>query len=70
MPRSKTSPVATLIIIALVLVLLYALNPTSDDFAAWRAAKASSQATSGGGTGLVQELKKGAGAVAGAMTTF
>jgi hypothetical protein len=49
------------------LVLLYALNPTKDDFIAWRSHQAQNQA---GGTSnsLIGVMKKGAGAVAGAMT--
>jgi hypothetical protein len=57
-----------LIIVALVLVLLYALNPTTDDFKAWRSAQAQSQASGGSSGDLKGVLSKGAGAIAGAMT--
>ena len=67
MARAK-SPLASVIIVALVLVLLYALNPTKEEFVAWRAAQAQSQAQGGAMTGLVGVMKKGAGAIAGAMT--
>jgi hypothetical protein len=55
-----------LIILVLALALLYALNPSTADFQAWRSAEARRQA--GAGTGLIGALKKGAGAIAGAMT--
>jgi hypothetical protein len=58
----------TIIIVVLALLLLYALNPSEADFKAWRSAQAQGQATSGTMTGLIGTLKKGAGAVAGAMT--
>lgn len=67
MAQSKSS-LATVIIVVLALVLLYALNPTTADFQAWRSAQAQRQATSGSMTGLIGTLKKGAGALAGAMT--
>jgi hypothetical protein len=62
------SPIATLIIIVLALALLYALNPSTEDFQAWRSAQAQGQATSGDTSGLAGVMKKGAGAIAGAMT--
>jgi hypothetical protein len=55
------------IIVLLAIVLLYALNPTSEDFVAWRSGQARSQAASGDTSGLFGVLKKGAGAAAGAM---
>jgi hypothetical protein len=60
--------IGTVIIIVLALALLYALNPTTADFQAWRSAKAEREANSGSTSGLVGVMKKGAGAVAGAMT--
>jgi hypothetical protein len=56
-----------IIIIALVGALLYALNPTIDDFAAWRAADARSSAVSPDSKGAARAFEKGAGALAGAM---
>ncbi len=67
MARAK-SPIATAIIIALLLVLLYALNPTTADFQAWRSGQAQRQASGGSASGLVGTLKSGAGKIAGAMT--
>jgi len=64
----SSSPIATIIIVALALVLLYALNPTTADFQAWRAHQAQGEASSGSMTGLIGTLKKGTGALAGAMT--
>ncbi len=43
----KSSPIATVIIIALALVLLFALNPTTADFQAWMSGRAESHATEG-----------------------
>jgi hypothetical protein len=56
-----------IVILALVGALLYALNPTIDDFAAWRAANAQSSAVSPESKGAAQLFEKAAGAVAGAM---
>jgi hypothetical protein len=56
-----------IIIIALVGALLFALNPTIDDFASWRAADAQGSAVSKDGKGGAQLFEKAAGAVAGAM---
>jgi hypothetical protein len=67
MARSKT-PLASVIILALVLGLLFALNPTMDDFTAWRSSQARRQATAGQTSGLVGVMKKGVGAIAGGLT--
>ena len=67
MKRSNTG-LGTAIIIVLALILLYALNPTTADFQAWRASTAERQASSGDSSGLIGALKSGAGKVAGAMT--
>ena len=67
MPKSR-SPLATVILAALALALLYALNPTLADFQAWRSAQAQGEAATGKMTGLIGVMKKGAGAVAGALT--
>jgi hypothetical protein len=67
MARSK-SPIATIIIFALLLVLLFALNPSMADFQAWRSGQAERQAGGGSASGLVGVMKKSVGAVAGAMT--
>lgn len=64
----SSSPLATAVIVALALVLLYALNPTREDFIAWRSGQARGEASSGTASGLIGTLKRGAGAVAGAMT--
>jgi len=64
----SSSPLATVIIVVLALVLLYALNPTREDFIAWRSGQAQRDASSGTENGFIGTLKKGAGAVAGAMT--
>jgi hypothetical protein len=70
MAKSK-NPLATIIIIALLAVLLFALNPTLADFKAWRSAQAQSQATAGTEKGTLKNAAgKLAGAVAGAMTGF
>jgi hypothetical protein len=63
-----SSPLATLIIIALALVLLFALNPGMADFQAWMSGRAERSAGASSSTGLLGVMKKGAGAVAGAMT--
>jgi hypothetical protein len=68
MARSGRSLTAA-IIVALVLVLLFVLNPTTADFQAWRSAQAESQATGGKTSGLIGALKSGAGKIAGAMTS-
>jgi hypothetical protein len=64
----SSSPLATAIIVALALVLLYALNPTREDFIAWRSGQAQRAASTGAESGLIGTLKRGASAVAGAMT--
>jgi hypothetical protein len=56
-----------IVILALVGALLYALNPSIDDFAAWRAAEAQSSAVSKDSKGAARAFEKGAGAIAGAM---
>jgi|GEM_PF-1519866 len=56
-----------IIIIALVGALLFALNPTIDDFAAWRAASAQGSAVSKESKGVARALEEGAGAFAGAV---
>ncbi len=65
---NNSSRFATVIIVVLAVVLLYALNPTIDDFKAWRSAQAQQQASTGSMTGLIGTLKKGAGAIAGTMS--
>jgi hypothetical protein len=67
MATSK-SPLATLIIVVLALLLLYALNPTTEDFQAWRSGKAERAVEGQSTSGLVGALKSGAGKIAGAMT--
>lgn len=67
MARMKSS-LATVAILALALALLYALNPSFDDFVAWRSGQAQRQAGGGQTSGLAGVMKKGAGAIAGAMT--
>jgi hypothetical protein len=57
-----------IIFAALVLLLLAALNPSTEDFQAWYAGQAQSQVTQGDKTGLVGVLKSGLGAVAGALS--
>jgi hypothetical protein len=67
--RSKSkSPLAAAIIAALVLALLFALNPTTEDFQAWRSTQAQAQAGGEKTSGLIGALKSGAGKIAGAMT--
>lgn len=66
----KSSPIATLVIVALALVLLFALNPTTADFQAWMSGQAERSAGGSSTSGLMGALKKGAGAIAGAMTGF
>lgn len=56
-----------IVILALVGALLFALNPTIDDFAAWRAADARSSAVSPDSKGAARAFERGAGALAGAM---
>jgi len=58
----------TIILVVLAIVLLFALNPTKEDFIAWRSGRAQDQATAGTTSGLTGVMKKGAGAIAGAMT--
>jgi hypothetical protein len=65
MARIRNS-LATIIVGALVLVLLYGLNPSIEDFKAWRANQAVA-AAGGSNKDFVGVLKKGAGAMAGAM---
>lgn len=63
----STRSTTWLILIILVAVLLVALNPTMDDFKAWRAKAAQDSAVSQNSTGVVRALEEGAGALAGAM---
>lgn len=63
MAKSKLG--VNVLIAFLFIILLYALNPTSEDFQAWCSARAQGRAASGDASGLVGVLKKGAGAVAG-----
>ncbi len=56
-----------LVILALLAALLAALNPTMDDFKAWRAARAQDSAVSRGSTGIARAFEEGAGALAGAL---
>jgi hypothetical protein len=56
-----------LLILALAGALLYALNPTMDDFIAWRVAQAQGSAVSQDSKGVARVLEKGAGAIAGTM---
>jgi hypothetical protein len=56
-----------LIIIALVGALLYALNPSFDDFTAWQIASAQNSAVSPDSKGVPRTIEKGIGAIAGAM---
>jgi hypothetical protein len=67
MARSKNGLVAGIIVV-LVLILLYALNPTTADFQAWRSGQVQREATSGTMTKPIGTIKKGVGAIAGAMT--
>jgi hypothetical protein len=54
------------IIALLFVLLLYALNPTTEDFQAWKSAQAQGRVTGGDETGIIGVMKKGAGAIAGA----
>jgi hypothetical protein len=56
-----------LILIALAVVLLVALNPSIEDFQAWRAKTAQDSVVSPNSTGIARALEEGAGAIAGAM---
>jgi hypothetical protein len=67
MKRSNTR-IGTIILVVLALLLLYALNPSTADFQAWRSAQAAGQANSGDTSGLEGVMKKGAGGIAGLMT--
>jgi hypothetical protein len=58
----------TIILIVLALALLFALNPSTADFQAWRSGQAQAQAGGGNASGLTGVMKKASGAVAGAMT--
>jgi hypothetical protein len=66
MARTKNG-LGTAIIVILLFILLYALNPSTDDFRAWRSARAEGQATGGQRTGLVGALRSGSGKLAGAV---
>ncbi len=66
MAESKRS-IGWLVILALLAALFAALNPTMDDFKAWRSARAQDAAVSRDSTGIVRALEKGAGALAGAL---
>jgi hypothetical protein len=59
---------ATSIIVVLALALLYALNPTMDDFAAWSAARARDSIAAGGSgeEAPLPSIASGAGEAAGA----
>ena len=66
MAKSKSS-LATIVIIALLAVLLFALNPTMPDFQAWKSTQAANMV--GGSTkDTIGVIKKGVGAMVGAMT--
>jgi hypothetical protein len=65
---AKTSRrTGTIIIVALVLLLFVALNPSSDDFKAWYSTQAESQVKNGDMSGIAGVFKSGVGAVAGAI---
>jgi hypothetical protein len=66
MAESKRS-IGWLVILALLAALLAALNPTMDDFKAWRAARAQDAAVSPDSTGIERAFETGAGAVAGLL---
>jgi hypothetical protein len=66
MAKSKGGLTALIVIIAAI-ALLYVLNPSTEDFQAWRATQASGQG-SGESGGLAGVFKKGAGAVVGAIS--
>jgi hypothetical protein len=54
-------------IVALFAILLFALNPSSEDFQAWRSSRARDEATRGDMEGITGVMKKGSGALAGAV---
>jgi hypothetical protein len=56
-----------ILILALAGALLYALNPTLDDFVAWRVAQAQGSAVSQDSKGVARVLKQGAETIAGAI---
>jgi hypothetical protein len=60
------SPIATLIIVVLALALLYALNPSTEDFQAWQSTLAENRATSGMASDK-GTLEKGIARIAGAI---
>jgi hypothetical protein len=66
MAESRRS-IGWVVLLLLLAVLLIALNPTMEDFQAWRAADARSSAVSKNSTGIARALEEGAGAIAGAM---
>ncbi len=66
MAESRRS-IGWLVILALLAALLAALNPTMDDFKAWRSARAQDAAVSPDSTGIVRAFETGAGAIAGAL---
>ena len=66
----STKNIGTIIIVVLALVLLFALNPSKDDFIAWNSAQPRNQATSGENSGTKKELKPWAGVFAGVMKGF
>jgi hypothetical protein len=57
----------SVVIAVLFIFLLYILNPTTEDFQAWKSAQAQGRTTGGDATGIIGVMKKGAGAVAGAF---
>jgi len=67
MARSKNGLTAMIIVVA-VLALLYILNPSSDDFAAWQSRQTIGKSASPDSGDLIGALSKGAGELAGAIS--
>jgi hypothetical protein len=67
MKKKSRSGLTVAIIAATVVLLLLALNPSTEDFQAWQSTRVERSVSSGGERGLVGALKSGAGKVAGAI---
>lgn len=63
---ASSKRLVNVLLFVLLVLLLYALNPSSEDFQAWKAGHARELAMSGSSGGVAGVLKQGEGAVAGA----
>lgn len=64
---ATTKRIGTIIIVVLALLLLYALNPSTADFQAWRSGQAQDQAIGGTMSTTTGKMEKAARSMSGAV---